>query len=200
MPVVRVIREIPPIGLFGGDRGDREGSSFGGFGPRGGAGPEPIGPHPKVELVERGGAIRVEFPFAPKVTHDGYARRYVEGERVGRKPRLGGAGRQLRTISYEALFAHKDHQRPIEGLLRGLERLADRGKAVRWRRFGPDNEGWFMVTALSVEDVLRQHGTNVRTRARVSMTLTEDPEVEEHNGPASGGHHHGSIVIPTIEL
>jgi LysM domain len=144
--------------------------------------------HPKVELVEVGGELRVVFPYAPKLTADGLARRFVTQDRTGRAPLLGSSGPDLKRISFSALFGNLDHQEPIEGRLSRLERMAARGKRVRFRNYGPAEGGWYRITSLSIEDVVRQQGTNLRTRATVSMTVTEASDVDLNVGPASGGH------------
>lgn len=143
--------------------------------------------HPKVELVERGGDLRVEFPFAPKIEKGGLGRLFEAQERVGRKPRLARGAQDLISQSFEALFALQDHQDPVEGPLRRLERMAARDKPVRWRNFGPGEAGWFRIASLSITDELRQHGTNLQTRAVASFTLLEDSEIGDNPGPATGG-------------
>lgn len=152
---------------------------------------ELAGEHPKAELVQRGGERRLVFPYAPLLSHDGLARRRSTRERVGLKPLVTDDGRDLRVISLEALFAHRDHQRSVEGLLRTLEAIAEEDKPVKLRNYGPAEDGWYVVSSLSISDVTRQHGSNLRTRATASFVLTEDPDVDVKIGPASGGHKKG---------
>lgn len=143
--------------------------------------------HPKVELVTEGDRDRFIFPFAPPKQVSGLADRYAEADRSGREPVLRNVGGALKTETFEALVAHGDHQRSVEGRLATLRKMADKGRPVRWRNFGPSSTGWFLITDLTVEDELRAHGSNEITRARVSFTLTEESDVDVKVGPVSGG-------------
>lgn len=144
--------------------------------------------HPKVEIVQRGSERRVTLPYAPLLVHDGLARRREPRDRIGVKPRLADGGKELRSITLEALIARKDHQESVEDLLTELERIAEELKPVKFRNYGPAEDGWYALSSLSISDIQRQQGTNLRTRATAAMTFTEDPDVDVKVGPASGGH------------
>lgn len=144
--------------------------------------------HPKVELVSSAGG-RLVLPYAPKLTRDGLARVWSTADRIGRKPKLADTAKGLETQTFDLYLAHPDYERSIEGLVSRLERFADSGHRVRWRNFGREG-GWWVVSALSIEDELRQEGSNLLTRATASLTLTEAGKGTKGRGegPVTGGH------------
>lgn len=144
--------------------------------------------HPKAALVAAGGrkAPRVVFPFAPDLTTDGHARRWDQFDRVHRQPVLGDRGANLEVLTFEALFADENPQRSTERELKALEKMAKQGVRVRIRNL-PGAGLWYRITALTITDELRQHGTNRRTRALVRFTLTEDSRSHRNVGPTSRG-------------
>lgn len=140
--------------------------------------------HPKVEIRDGKGDITITLPFAPReVSHSGFARTWQVAERIGRKPILTPAGKALRTVNLELVLAHPDHQTGVEGLISKLEKLARKGRRIRFRRYGDLEGGWWRITDLNINVVLRQAGTNRATRALATLTLTEDVEVEVKVSP-----------------
>lgn len=150
--------------------------------------PSPSG-HPKVELVSSAGG-RIVLPYAPALARDGLARVWSTADRVGRKPKLADTGKALEAQTFELRLAHPDFERSVEGIVAKLERFAASDHRVRWRNFGREG-GWFVIQALSIEDELRQEGTNLLTRARAALTLLEAGKGAKGrgDGPVTGGHH-----------
>jgi LysM repeat protein len=141
--------------------------------------------HPKVALVGQA-RRRLVLPFAP-VGSDigGWSDSWSRAERPGRKPLTVYDADGLKTLAFQVLLAHRNHQTSVEPLLAQLKALAgDRLTILNASTFerGP----WRMDT-LTVTATHRQHGTNAITRASVALTFVEASDAAVRLGPVSGG-------------
>lgn len=149
--------------------------------------PDPIAGHPKARIVTENGRSFV-LPFAPRqVSHAALADTYVALDRPGRKPLTVRTGRGLRTVTFDVFLGYRDHQRSVEPLLEQLRRIAESGDTVTLSLSDLEAGVKWNLTALTVDTLLRQQGTNAVTRANVSLTFTEDVDAAVNVGPLSGG-------------
>lgn len=143
--------------------------------------------HPKAKIVTEDG-LKLVLPFAPReVAHEGLADTYFALERPGRKPLTGRTGDGLRSVGFTVFLGHADHQRSIEPLLATLRRIAASGDRVTLSLSALEAGIKWNLTGLSINTLLRQHGTNAVTRATAVLTFTEDVDAAVNVGPLSGG-------------
>lgn len=145
------------------------------------------GGHPKAKIITDGG-LRIVLPFAPNdVEHTGLTDTFETLDRPGRKPLVTYTSEGLRVCSFSVLLAHPDHQRPVEGYLNVLERIAKSGDRVTLSLSKLEAGIVWNLTDANVRTQARQHGTNAVTRAVVALTFTEAVDAVVNVGPLSGG-------------
>lgn len=148
----------------------------------------PRGRHPKAKLRTEKGRTFV-FPFAPRGTQlAGWNAPVTVTGRPGRKPLTLVDGDGLDTMTLTFRLAKLDHQQQIEDYLRELEAIAASRQRVTLVNMSPRERGPWRISGLNVTGELRQHGSNLITRADVTLNLTEASDANPKVGPVSGGH------------
>lgn len=145
-------------------------------------------PHMKFQRPNRDVII---VPYAPRVaTRSGGEATFAEVERPGRMSVLEENGRSIPQLSFTLVVGFPDHQRPVEYILDDIEHWAADGVPVRVLNMGPGFAGWWKITQASVTSQMRQHGTNLVTRATVQITLKrtlDDIKLRPRGGRGGGG-------------
>lgn len=145
------------------------------------------GPHPKAVLRAENG-LEVTLPYAPRGTSlGGFAPTWGTLDRPGRKPLVQRNGDGLLTGSLAFQLARPDHQEAVEDYITGLAAIADAGQRVTLLNLSPLERGPWRINGLAVTGTLRQHGTNVITRADVTLDLIEASDPNPQVGPVAGG-------------
>jgi LysM repeat protein len=137
--------------------------------------------HPKAYLQSETGA-RYYLPFAPQQTdHAGDADEWSTLPRSGRKPLVRRNGAGTRTLQFSFLIGSAIYDASVEPsitTLRNLVRSADKVLV----KLGVLETGWWHVTDLQVSPLARQEGTNLVTRANVTIQLIEAYDVRPKIG------------------
>lgn len=148
----------------------------------------PRGRHPKAKIRTEKGRTFV-LPFAPRGTQlGGWNAPVTVTERPGRKALALVDGPGLETMTITFPLANTDHQHPIEDDLRDLRAVATARQRVTLVNLSPRERGPWRITDVSIGGELRQHGSNLLTRATVTLVLTEASDANPKVGPVSGGH------------
>lgn len=150
------------------------------------------GHHPKARL--RAGDRELVLPFAPREAGlSGWGRTWGRVDRPGRKPLVLADGEGLEGLSHTYLVGALDHQVSVEPILAELRRLANDGERVTLVNLSPLERGPWRIESVAVTATMRQHGTNVITRAEVAVTYVEAADVSKL-GPLSGGKDTGKGI------
>lgn len=143
--------------------------------------------HPKCILFPDAGSP-ITLPYAPRETsHGGWADRWSEHDRPGRKPLLLRDGDSLKTLEFTAVLAHRDNQASIESLIDLLHRLAIRGARITILGMSKRERGPWRLTNIDVDVTLRQAGTNKITQATATLSFTEVIDPDPRLGPITKG-------------
>lgn len=144
--------------------------------------------HPKAKMRTEKGRTFV-LPFAPRGTQlGGWNSPVTITPRPGRKPLALTDGPGLDTMSITFPLAKADHQQQVEDYIRDLRAVSASGQRVTFVNLSPRERGPWRITDVSVTGELRQQGTNLLTRATVTLSLTEASDANPKVGPVSGGH------------
>lgn len=149
----------------------------------------PASGHPTMYLADDTG-LKLELPYAPRtVERGGLSASWQSVDRAGRKPLLLKDGPQLDALSFDVLILGDptDHQASAEGILAQLRELAERAGRVTVGNMGPSERGTWRLVGAQQRSELRAHGTNLITRATVSLSFLEASDVVVAVGPVTGG-------------
>jgi hypothetical protein len=131
--------------------------------------------------------VTITVPFAPKVIqYTELAQRWVEIDRPGRPPILSSSSKPLPRLSYDLFVGGTDPEESQEWRLQTLKALAE-GRDRVVVSFGPAEGGLWRITSLSTSSIDRHPVTGERTRATVSIELTQASDSVLQAGPVSGG-------------
>lgn len=144
--------------------------------------------HPKARIKVVGSDRELELPYAPTGgTLDGWADEWTTVERPGRRPLVVRNAQGLPTLALSFPLARRDHQADVETQLAKLRKIAQRGERVILSRLSPNERGPWRIDGVTINAVLRQHGTNHITRADVTLSLIYAVDADTKLGPVSGG-------------
>lgn len=151
-----------------------------------------VGAHPKMTLVAEGRAPFV-VPYAPSTTNrGGFAPKFGEVERGGRRPLNLQAAKSLKTMSFELIVAFPDWNQSIQSQLTGLTNLAESGARIAVNLDVDSTRNLWRLTELGVQVISRQHGSNAPTRAVCTLAFTEVSDPVRPAGPTGSGSGGGS--------
>ena len=140
---------------------------------------------PPFRLTGDGGLV-VVLPFAPMPTElSGLAGTWTQLPRPGRLPLLLRSAHTLPELKFTLMVADPLVDVSVEPLLSVLKAAAVSGQRFTVC-YGPQENGLWHITALSINAVARQPVTNLITQATAAMTLTAVSDVT-NVGPLSGG-------------
>ena len=121
----------------------------------------------------------VTFPYGPvKITYGNNALVYQSVARPGLKPLLEASAARNRTLSFSALIADKATRGtvPVEETLEVLEEMAAEDLDCQFFHGSTGPSYFVRITKLSY-DSIRRDLTGAITQARVTLQLTEKPQV-----------------------
>ena len=146
-------------------------------------GPAPT--QPPFRLTGDGGLV-VVLPFAPMPTElSGLAGTWTQLPRPGRLPLLLRSAHTLPELKFTLMIADPLIDVSVEPLVNLLVAAGASGQRFTVC-YGPQENGLWHITALSINAVARQPLTNLITQASAAMTLTAVSDVT-NVGPLSGG-------------
>lgn len=146
----------------------------------------PGGAQPKMIITTLSGSLAVEVPYAPKeATYAGLGPTYQTIDRPGRRPYISRQYESSPAYTYTFNVTYTDPTISIEPIIQTLYQIINSHEATVIK-FGLWEANMWYVTDFSIATKERQPGTNFVTRADVSMTFTQVPDVNGL-GPASGG-------------
>lgn len=162
------------------------------------AAPRKAPTQPRVAFVSEKGR-RVEIPYGPEGGDiSGFGWDWTPQPRPGRKPLLSRGGQRLRQATYTVSVVYRD-KRSVENDLTALADLAAIGDRVRFSAGPAEGRAFYRLSLDTVSVQERQPGTNARTRALVTFTLTEAVDAVSHVGPLTGGAPKGETLgLPAV--
>ncbi len=121
----------------------------------------------------------VTFPYGPvQVSYAAFALQYQSVARPGLKPLLEASGQKNRTLSFSALIIDKATRGmvPVEDTLAVLEEMAAEDLDCQFFHGSTGPSYFVRITKFSYDSV-RRDLTGAITQARVTLQLTEKPQI-----------------------